>query len=217
MDLSVSLGEPTAFDTVDLGRDPLPALVVGTLTGARAKAGTRLAIVLNGVVAGTTWSVIANEGPRFRVLVDEGMLRAGKNAVEVFAIEGDPPLLRATSEVAPPVYAWRDGAIVDGAGRAHRWGSDKPAGEFTRMGDELVGTVRTRPGQGPVRVLVFAQARFLISLDLRPQRRFRERGAAELIVTPFSLLLPNGTPQEERIRVFAILGEGQVRRLKPSR
>jgi hypothetical protein len=213
-DISVSLSEPSAFAAVDPEQDPLPILVVGTLKGARARAGTKLAIAMNGVVAGTTWSVEAPDGPRFRVLVGESALRAGKNTVEVFAIEGEPPVLRATAEVAPAVYAFHDGEIVDGSGRPLRWGSKKPVGEVTRRGDELIGSVRTRPGQGPVKILVFAETRFVTSLDLRPQRRFRERGASEIIATPFTVLLPGAATAGQRIRVFAILGQGQVRRLR---
>ena len=86
------LDDPDAFTDLNLDGSAVPSLVTGHL---ELRAGERppanVAVVLNGVVAGA--SELYEEGGtlhRFAAVVSPQHMKAGSNAVEVFALEGQP-------------------------------------------------------------------------------------------------------------------------------
>ena len=86
------LDDPGAFTDLDLDGSPVPSLVTGHLElRSDDPSPTTVAVVLNGVVAGA--SELYEEGGRrhrFAAVVSPHHMKAGSNAVEVFAVDGQP-------------------------------------------------------------------------------------------------------------------------------
>jgi hypothetical protein len=87
--LSVALGEPGAFDDVDL-REPLPVFVEGDVEGGEAGETYTLAFSIDGRIAAVTTTYPQLDRPhRFRALLVPGFVVAGANQLEVWRVTGD--------------------------------------------------------------------------------------------------------------------------------
>ena len=82
--LDAVLLDPSAYEDVPAA-GVLPALVRGRVPVAAAE--TPLAVAVNGVVAATSRSYVEGTDMSFGVMVDEALLRAGRNEITVYAIE----------------------------------------------------------------------------------------------------------------------------------
>jgi hypothetical protein len=88
---SWKLSDPKRFRRVSPGGPFVPTHVIGTVKGL--KAGTPVAVAIDGVIAGTG-RVAASKASRARwvsVLVPESALRAGDNAVSLYVLGGPGP------------------------------------------------------------------------------------------------------------------------------
>jgi hypothetical protein len=84
--IDVTLRDPAAFDAVpEAGQ--VPALVRGQVPGASP--GQVLAVAVNGVIGATGPVYLDDDGqPVFAVMVDDALLRAGANQIDVYVIPG---------------------------------------------------------------------------------------------------------------------------------
>lgn len=85
-DISVTLPTKRRFDDVEPESPYLPANIFGTLSGTSEP--TRIAVAVNGVIAGEG-SSFYNDGWQVTVVVDPSSFVAGKNDVQMFAVEPD--------------------------------------------------------------------------------------------------------------------------------
>jgi hypothetical protein len=84
--ISVKLDAPGALDAVDPASGVIPAIISGT---ASAPNGTSIAVALNGRIAGV-WPTFSQNGidGRFQVLAPESFIKAGRNSLRVFVVDG---------------------------------------------------------------------------------------------------------------------------------
>jgi hypothetical protein len=207
--VGVEIDDPGTLAEVDPTRDPLPALVSGSLVGTGAAVGLPLALALNGRIAASSYSFAAIDGtPRFSALLPESALVAGENRLSVWVqvATAGGLALAPTGAAAPVIFSWRDGAVLGADGQPIPWFGDT-IGQAHRSGAELVGWVRrTAEREFPSRLLVFADGKLIGNLALRP-------GANELGVRPgkskrfpFAIPLAADTPPGASLFAVAIVG-----------
>ena len=85
----VQYDDPGRYTAVDPASGVVPAFVTGRLSGG-ARAGLRLAVLVNGRICAVTEAYSDNGEVGFGALVPEGSLRPGRNRVEVRALRGTP-------------------------------------------------------------------------------------------------------------------------------
>ncbi|HJV30429.1 MAG TPA: sulfatase-like hydrolase/transferase, partial [Gaiellaceae bacterium] len=84
--LAVRIDGATLLDAVDKGSGFVPSFIEGSVEGT---SGTMdLAVALNGRIAAVTKTFDQHGQTRFSALVSEEAFRGGRNAIEVFAVEG---------------------------------------------------------------------------------------------------------------------------------
>jgi hypothetical protein len=215
----VRLDGASLLEAVDPTSGFLPSFVEGRLTG-RAAAGQKLAIGVNGVIAATTQTFSQYGETRFSALVPEEALRAGRNAVAVYAIRGtggslvleelrsSDLSLRLVEENGRP-------AIKTSAGRTIRITPRALPGTVrvsaSNAGYRFRGSASHRQTSSrPDALVVFADERAVYrgrASDLRPQAIL---GQAELGKFGYVFELPRALlPQPgsgQRVRVFAVRG-----------
>jgi hypothetical protein len=89
-DVKIALRNPTQFDAVKRGTDPLPLYVHGALRTSRSDPLT-VAVAVNGIVAAVTQSYQERDGHMFGTLIPETVLRDGRNTVSAFVVDRLPP------------------------------------------------------------------------------------------------------------------------------
>jgi len=80
------------LDPASFAYDPrnaiVPARLAGELSGARARAGMKLVIALNGRIRAATRTYVTRGRVRFSAMLPPSRLRSGRNTVEVFGLSG---------------------------------------------------------------------------------------------------------------------------------
>jgi hypothetical protein len=85
--LSATLTLPRTLGTAERGA--LPALVLGTLAGAQGEDVGRIAVALNGRIAGISKTWTQNGEPGwFGVLAPESLVESGTNDLRLFEVSG---------------------------------------------------------------------------------------------------------------------------------
>jgi Sulfatase len=142
----VSYDDPERYASVRPSATVLPVFVTGRLLQG-ARAGLRLAVVVNGRVRAVTQSYSEGGMVGFGALIPVAALKPGRNQVEILAVRGT----RAKPALAPFASAAR--RLVDRDGRTFL---ESPAGESIALRPGAVGGFVETRGEIAHRV-VFAQ------------------------------------------------------------
>ncbi len=90
IDWTAALEDPARFDDVRPNASVVPVYITGEVE-RRGEAGLLdVAVAVNGVIGGWGGLVPGEKVGRFGVMVPPALLRAGRNSVEVFALDGPP-------------------------------------------------------------------------------------------------------------------------------
>jgi len=90
----VHLEDEALFTDVRLSSWVIPALITGTIDQPEIAGGQRLAVGVNGRIAGTARSFEVGGAQRFSFLVPKTSFRDGPNRIEVFIVDGKNTNLR---------------------------------------------------------------------------------------------------------------------------
>jgi hypothetical protein len=201
------------------GQKVAPSFVSGRLVGD-AEAGTRLAVAVNGVVRAITTAFLDGEEHRMAAIVPAAAFRAGGNAVDVFAIEGqrDARTFARVMTERPREYRLveRDGTTtIVGAGREARVRGDALEGYAESFEEDDQGVVvygwsvdpeRGRPAEV---VLLVADGRVIAQSRPRGlrndiQSKYQDSGVAR---AGFQLRARASGIAVDDLRVFAVSGD----------
>lgn len=209
----VQIDDTTLLDSVDHASGFLPSFLEGHILPARAR--TPLAVALNGTIAAVTWTFAEEGQTRFSALVPGQALRDGKNAVEVFVLEGaggKPRLARlAGSEVS---LTLRDGGAVIQSGARRipvRPGSLRGSVHAAREPAGWVFTgfaAQRRANERVASIIVFVGDRAVYVARAKNLKPHAILGQPELGKTGFEFELPPSLLPEpatgRAVRVFAL-------------
>lgn len=138
-DVRARFDRPRAWDDVDMDAMYLPAIVEASLTPPERRIDRPVAVALNGVVADTVRAYVDARGrSRVSALLPDGLLRPGRNRVDLFLVSDPEGALELERLEPPEVFAYQADsdhsyeAVRDSAGRIRglrRTPTGSPAGE----------------------------------------------------------------------------------------
>jgi hypothetical protein len=94
--VSADIDDASAYSSVRLRSDFLPAQLTGTIHGGDGSGARDLAVALNGriVAVGESFVLAGDDAERFSVILPEGSLREGSNRVELLSVTNEGGSLR---------------------------------------------------------------------------------------------------------------------------
>jgi len=89
--VSADINGASAYSSVQLRSDFLPAQLTGTIRGAESSSVLDLAAALNGriVAVGQSFTLAGNDAENFSIMLPEGAFREGRNRVELLSVTTD--------------------------------------------------------------------------------------------------------------------------------
>jgi hypothetical protein len=217
-DVSATIDDPELLATVDPATGFVPVHVTGTV---RSDGPRDLAIAVNGRIRALTRSLPSAGANRYSAMVPEGILRRGRNEVEVFAVSEAPLRLTSVARTRAASYTLETDSVgLPGGRRVALVGGriDGFLGGPSGSGPEIEVRGWAAAGKRPVdRVLLFSGRRFLVAA--RPT--IARPDVADYLHTDadrlgFSITVPYYALESRRPELSAVaLAGGVAARLKP--